>query len=71
MFVFLVIFSFILCYGYALISIKRGYIVMRMPDGARIHYDKVTSKRGYFVSLGLFFTIPIFNLVMYIMDSVK
>jgi len=69
MFGFLVIASFILCYRYAFISIKRGYIFMRMPDSERMPYDKVSSQRGYLVSLGLFFAIPIFNLAMYLTDA--
>lgn len=71
MFGLLVFVSFVLCWGWAFVSIKRGYIVMRMPDGERIHYDKVESRRGYLVSLGFFFALPVFNLMMYLMDAAK
>ncbi len=62
---FLVIATFIGCYGYALYGIKHECIVMRMPDGARIKYDKATQARGYYVSLGFFFIAPIFILYLF------
>jgi len=64
---FLVIITFAACYGYALYAIKNECIVMRMPDGERIHYDKATQARGYYVSLGFFFVLPIFMLFLYFM----
>jgi len=65
----MVVFSFIVFYGYAILSIKRGYIVMRMPDGSRVHYDKNESRRGYLVSISVFFVSPIFMFIFYLMDS--
>ena len=63
--------SFFLFYGYAFLSMKRGYIVMRMPDGSRVRYDKKESRRGYLVSLNLFFMSPIVLLILYLIASSK
>ncbi len=67
----MVVVSFVLFYGYAFLSIKRGYIVLRLSDGSRVHYDKKESRRGYLVSLTFFFVLPIFIFILYLMDSSK
>jgi hypothetical protein len=67
----MVIVSFIGCYGYAFYGIKNKCIKIRMPDGERIHYDKATQARGYYVSLGFFFILPIFILVFYLVELSK
>jgi hypothetical protein len=64
----LVIISFITCYGYALFGIKNECIIIRMPDGERVRYDKATQIRGYYVSLGFFFILPIFILILYLTE---
>ena len=63
---FILLFGFMLSYGYAYISIINGQITMRMPDGQRVHYDKETHARGYYVSVGFFLDWPVFILILYI-----
>lgn len=52
------------CIIYGFIGIKRGYIVMRMPDGSRIRYDRETNARGFYVSVALFLSMPLVLLLL-------
>ena len=65
MFGLILIVSFVGCYGYAFYGLKNGYIVLRMPDGERVHYDKATQARGFYVSIGFFLSAPLFLLFLY------
>ena len=69
MFGFLVLITFVGCYVYAYIAIKDQCIVMRMPDGERIRYDKASQARGYYVSLGLFVILPWLILILYLLEQ--
>ena len=65
MFGLIVIASFVIGYGYAFYGLKNEYIVIRMPNGQRVRYDKATQARGFYVTIGLFLVAPIGILIMY------
>jgi len=46
------------CFAYGCAGLIKGHIVMRMPDGTRVRYDKETNSRGYYVSVGLLLGTP-------------
>ena len=71
MFGLIVIASFVIGYGYAFYGLKNEYIVIRMPDGQRVRYDKATQARGFYVTIGLFLVAPIVILIMYLMALSK
>ncbi len=69
MFGLLVVATSVVCCGYALYGLKNESIVIRMPDGERVRYDKATQARGFYVSIGCLLVIPVFVLFSYLLNS--